>query len=335
MGLRQVDGNEQMPDQASAAHPAPSLDPVAPVAEAAPPVSAAANPASIMRRRMAAARTLVEVVTAVIAKPGTDSRPEETRGAAGEILREIDAKTEAIVSACPELDSSYHRSLLSGMVGKMLSTQWQANGNLDLQGWEQIFPALFDVGSAKSLEPYFAKYDEPRYYAPANAGESIQSLKMSAANAGVSLMGEICRFSFLAPRDEVYGKLIEAVWMLSEKHLPGMAGSAEVVGSLSGATLTSLTQNLMDKAARVLCSEYRMEANNAMDKLLAASERGNAQYMEAKKQLIASSGLVLEGVIKRADRSMQLLVGSVSAYVERQQAREADTDAPGQHRGVH
>lgn len=331
MGLRQVDSNEQMPDRASEAHPSPA----APVKDAGSSASAASNPASIMRRRMAAARTLVEVVSAVIAKPGSDSRPEETRGSAGGILREIDAKTEAIVSLCPDLDSSYHRSILSGMVGKMLSTQWQANGNLDLQGWEQIFPALFNEESAKNLEPYFAKFDEPRYYAPANAGESIQSLKMSAANAGVSLMGEIRRFSFLAPQEAVYVKLIEAVWMLSEKHLPGMAGSAEVVSCLPGAILTSLTQNLMDKAAKVLCSEYRMEANNAMDKLLAASERGNGQYMEAKKQLIASSDLVLDGVIKRADKSMQLLVGSVSAYVERQQAREESAEFPGQHRGVH
>lgn len=313
--------------------PAPGL--AAPVAETAPLAPAAINPASMMRRRMAASRTLVEVVSAVITNPGSDSRPEETRGVAGEILRAIDQKTEAIVSLCPELDSSYHRSILSGMVGKMLSAQWQAKGDLDLQGWEQIFPALFEEAAAKELGPYFVKYDEPRHYAPANAGESVQFLKMSAANAGVSLMGEIRRFSFLAPQEAVYAKLIEAVWMLSERHLAEMAGSAEVVGGLSGATLTSLTQNLMDKASKILCSEYRMEANNAMDKLLAASERGNAQYMEAKKQLIASSGLILEGVTKRADRSMQILVGSVSAYVERQQAREENTDIPGQHRGVH
>lgn len=313
----------------------PAPGPATPVLEPTPPASGTANPASMMRRRMAAARTLVEVVSAVIANPGSDSRPEETRGVAGEILREIDEKTEAIVSLCPELDSSYHRSILSGMVGKMLSAEWQAKGDLDLQGWEQIFPALFEEGAAKELGPYFVKYEEPRHYAPAHAGESVQFLKMSAANAGVSLMGEIRRFSFLAPQEAVYAKLIEAVWMLSEKHLTEMAGSAEVVGGLSGATLTSLTQNLMDKASKILCSEYRMEANNAMDKLLAASERGNAQYMEAKKQLIASSGLILEGVIKRSDKSMQILVGSVSAYVERQQAREESTDIPGQHRGVH
>lgn len=315
--------------------PAPGL--AAPVAEMAALAPAAVNPAAMMRRRMAATRILVEVVSAVIANPGSDSRPEETRGVAGEILRKIDEKTEVIVSLCPELDSSYHRSILSGMVGKMLSAQWQAKGDLDLQdqGWEQIFPALFEEGAAKKLGPYFAKYDEPRHYAPANAGESVQFLKMSAANAGVSLMGEIRRFSFLAPQEAVYAKLIEAVWMLSEKHLTEMAGSAEVVGGLSGATLTSLTQNLMDKASKILCSEYRMEANNAMDKLLAASERGNAQYMEAKKQLIAASGLILEGITKRADKSMQILVGSVSAYVERQQAREESTDIPGQHRGVH
>lgn len=312
----------------------PAPKPAAPVAEAAPLAPATVNPASMMRRRMAAARTLVEVVSAVIANPGSDSRPEETRGVAGEILREIDEKTEAIVSLCPELDSSYHRSILSGMVGRMLSAQWQAKGDLDLQGWEQIFPALFEEESSKNLDPYFAKFDEPRHYAPANAGESILFLKMSAANAGVGLMGEIRRFSFLAPEEAVYAKLIEAVWMLSEKHLPEMASSAEVVGSLSGATLTSLTQNLMDKAAKILCAEYRMEANNAMDKLLAASERGNGQYMEAKKQLIASSGLILEGVTKRADKSMQILVGSVSGYVERQQGREGDSAAPGQHRGA-
>lgn len=334
MGLRQLDGSETMQDRASEVPP-PSAEPAVPAVDTGARAAAAANPASIMRRRMAAARTLVEVVSAVIANPGSDSRPEETRGAAGEILRKIDAQTETIVGLCPELDSSYHRSILSGMVGKMLSTQWQANGNLDLQGFEQIFPALFAEESMKDLGPYFAKYEEPRHYAPANAGESIQSLKMSAANAGVALMGEIRRFSFLAPQETVYAKLIEAVWMLSDKHLAGMAGSSEAVAAFSGPMLTSLTQNLMDKAAKILCSEYRVEANNAMDKLLAASERGNEQYMEAKKQLIASSGLVLEGVIKRADRSMQLLVGSVSAYVERQQAREVDAEAPGQHRGVH